>query len=342
MKAVVYYDFNDFRWEEVETPRIGPDEVLVKIRACGLCSTDVWKAMYHEAKPGSVLGHEASGEVVETGSSVVSLRVGDRVAVYHRAECGACYYCKHGQETLCNQYRQQSIFPGAFAEYIRVAPRLVQKSIIKIPNEMTYEEATLIEPTACCVRAVSKCRVSSDDSVLIIGDGPLGLLNAQVSKSMGASIVILSGHHDPRVEAAKRFGADYAFNSKKTSVKERVMELTEKRGADVVIVAVASTEAVQKSIDLVRDGGRICVFGDFRDVPQPNLSLDLKPIVHNSVSLLGSWGCSTQDYYAAFNLMKTGRIRVREMITHRFTLNRFIEALKVFLSKNCIKIVFNP
>jgi L-iditol 2-dehydrogenase len=297
--------------------------------------------MYHEAKPGTVLGHEVSGRVVETGVNVAGLRVGDRVAVYHRAECGECYYCRRGQETLCSQYRQQSIFPGAFAEYIRVAPRLVQKSVIRIPEEMTYEEATMIEPTACCVRAVSRCGVSPGDSVLIIGDGPLGLLNAQVSKSAGA-FVMLSGHHDFRVEAARRLGADYAFNSNRVDLKEKTMWLTEGRGADVAIVAVSSTDTVQQSVKLVRDGGKICVFGDFRDVPQPSLSLDLKPLVHEGVSLLGSWGCSTQDYHAAFNLIKTGRVRVREMITHRFPLYRFMEALNVFLSRNCIKIVLNP
>ncbi|NHV98299.1 MAG: alcohol dehydrogenase catalytic domain-containing protein [Thaumarchaeota archaeon] len=341
MKALVYRDFNDFKWEEVETPVIGPDEILVRVMACGLCSTDVWKAMYHEAKPGMVLGHEVSGELVETGLNVANLRIGDRVAVFHRAECGACYYCKHGDETLCSEYRRQSIFPGAFAEYIRVTPRLVQKSVVKIPDEMTYEEATMIEPTACCVRAVSKCGISVDDSVLIIGDGPMAMLNAQVSKSAGA-LVILSGHHDSRVEPALRLGADYAFNSKKISIREKVLELTGGRGADVVIVAVSSTDAVQQSLKLVREGGKICVFGDFRDVPQPSLSLDLKPVVHNGVKILGSWGCSTKDYHAAFNLLKNRKVRVKEMITHRFPLERFTEALNVFLSKDCLKIVLHP
>lgn len=342
MKAVVYYDVNDFRWEDVQTPEIGPNEVLVKVKACGLCSTDIWKAMYHRSKPGSVLGHEVSGEVSKTGSDVDSLKVGDRVAVYHHAECGACYYCNHGREPLCSQYRQQSIFPGAFAEYIRAVPRLVQKSIIRIPDEITYEEATLIEPTACCVRAVSKCGITLGDSVLIMGDGPLGLLNAQVSKSAGASMVILSGHHDSRIEVAKRLGVEYTFNSKKFDVKEKVIELTEGRGPDFVIVAVASTDAVYQSMDLVRKGGKICVFGDFRDVPQPNLNLDLKLILRDDIELFGSWGCSTQNYRVAFNLITAGQVKVREMITHRFPLEKFTEALKVFLNKECLKIVFNP
>jgi len=342
MKAVVYYDANDFRWEDVQTPEIGPKVVLVRVRACGLCSTDIWKAVHHTAEPRSVLGHEVSGEVAKTGSDVKGPEVGDRVAVYHRAECGTCYYCRHDQEPLCSQYRQQSIFPGAFAEYIRVIPRLVQKSIIRIPDELTYEEATLIEPTACCVRAVSKCGITLDDSVLIVGDGPLGLLNAQVSKNAGASMVILSGHHDSHIELAKQVGVNHAFNSKRFDVKEKVMKLTEGHGADFVIVAVASTDAVRQSMSLVRNGGKICVFGDFRDVPQPNLSLDLKLILSNDIELFSSWGCSTQNYRVAYNMITSGQVKVGEMITHRFPLEKFMEALKVFLSKECLKIVFNP
>jgi L-iditol 2-dehydrogenase len=342
MKALVYHDFDDFRWEEVQVPEVGSSEVLVKVNACGLCSTDVWKAMYHRAKVGSVLGHEVSGDVAETGSEVENFRVGDRVAVYHRAECGACYYCRHGQEPLCDQYRRQSIFPGAFAEYIRTAPLIVKKSIIRLPDDMAYEEATLIEPTACSVRAVSKCGVALGDNVLILGDGPLGLLNAQVSGNAGASTVILSGHHDSRIEIAEEVGVDYAFNSKKLDIDEKVRELTGNRGADVIIVAVASTGAVSEAIRLVRKGGKICVFGDFRDMPQPNLDLDLKLVIRDHIDLIGSWGCSPQNYQVAFNLLKSGRVKVEEMVTHRFPLEQFEEALKVFSGKECLKIVLNP
>jgi len=339
MKAIVYYGPEDFRWEEVPTPEIGPKEVLVKVKACGLCSTDVWRAMYGEAKPGSVLGHEASGEVAETGPSVEAFEIGDRAVVYHRAECGTCFYCRRGQEPLCSEYRQQSIFPGAFAQYIRAVPRLVQKSIFKIPDELSHEEATLIEPTACCVRAVSRSGIGPGDSVLVLGDGPLGLLNAQVSRCTGASLVMLSGHHNPRIEVAQRIGINHAFNSKEVSVSQKVAELTKGRGADVVIVAVASTDAVQQSMGLVRNGGKICVFGDFRDVPQPNLNLDLKRVLRDDVNLIGSWGCSTRNYRAAFDLLASGQVGVKEMITHSFLLERFMHALKAFLSKECVKTV---
>jgi len=342
MKAIVYYGANDLRWEEVQTPKIGPNEVLVKVKACGFCSTDIWKTMYQRSKPGSVPGHELSGEVAKIGLRVKDLKVGDRVAVYHRAECGTCYYCKHSQEPLYDQYRQQSVFPGAFAEYIRAVPQLVEKSIFRIPDEMTFEEAALIEPTGCSVRAVSKCKVAPGDNVLVVGDGPLGLLNALISKSAGASTVMLSGHHDSRIEVAKTVGVDHVFNSKNADIKEEVMTLTNGRGADAVMVAVASTDAVHTSLSLVRNGGKVCVFGDFRDVPQRNLNLDLKLVLRDHIDLFGSWGCSTQNYRTAFDLVSSGNVKVREMITHRFPLERFGEAFKVFLSKECMKIVLNP
>jgi len=178
--------------------------------------------------------------------------------------------------------------------------------------------------------------------MLVMGDGPLGLLNAQVSKCAGASRVMLGGHHDDRVELATRLGINHAFNSGKLDAKEHVMELTEGRGADVVMVAVASTDAVHQATGLVRNGGKICVFGDFRDVPQPNLSLDLKLVLSDNTDLLGSWGCSTQNYRVAFDLVTSGRVEVLEMITHTYPLDRFMDALKAFLNKECVKTVLRP
>ncbi|KPV62404.1 MAG: putative L-threonine 3-dehydrogenase [Candidatus Bathyarchaeota archaeon BA1] len=339
MKAVVYYDVDDFRVEDMPIPRIGPDEILVKVKACGLCTTDLFRAMYRKAKPGTVFGHEIAGEVAEVGLEVTKFEVGNRVAVLHHAPCGACYYCLHGQEPLCDQYRRTNVDPGGFAEYIRVIPELVRKVVVQILDEMTYEEATLIEPTACCVRAVTKSRIAPGDTVLVMGGGPLGLLNAQVAKYMGASQVIVSDHHDFRVNMAKELGIDHAFNAKKISIEEKVKELTEDRGADLVIIAVASTEAVHQGTKMVRWGGKICVFGDFRDVPQPNVEVDPKLMLRDDITLFGSWGCSPQDHQAAFNMIRMGRVKAKEMITHTFPIEQFTEALKVMAEKQCMRIV---
>ena len=157
MKTVVYYDVKDFRLEDIPVPQIGPEEILVRVKACGICSTDIFKAKYGKAKPGAVLGHEISGEVAEIGPEVTDFKVGDRVGVLHHAPCGACYFCLRGQEPLCDQYRRGGIIPGGFSEYIRVLPELARKTVLKIPDSLTYEEATMTEPTACSVRALSQC-----------------------------------------------------------------------------------------------------------------------------------------------------------------------------------------
>ncbi|MEM3716376.1 MAG: zinc-dependent dehydrogenase [Candidatus Bathyarchaeia archaeon] len=339
MKAIVYYDVGDFRLEDVATPKIGSKEILVRVRACGICSTDLYRAEYRRAKPGSVLGHEISGEVAEIGSEVKRFNIGDRVAVLHHAPCGACYYCMHAQEPLCDQYRRTNVDPGGFAEYIRVPSELVEKTVVKIPEKMSFEEATMIEPTACAVRAISKSRVSPGDTVLVIGGGPLGLLNAQVAKAYGATQVIVSDHHDFRIKIAEKVGVDYAFNSKKTNIEESVRGLTDGRGADLVVIAVASSSAVQEGLKIVRWGGKVCIFGDFRDVPQPNLDIDPKIILRDDVTILGSWGCAPYDYYAAFNLIKSGRVKVKGMITHKFPLEQFNEALRVISSRECMRVV---
>lgn len=339
MRAVIYYDVNDFRVEDVPTPRIGPGEIIVRVRACGVCTTDLFKGEYRRAKPGAVFGHEISGDIAKVGPDVTKFNVGDRVAVLHHAPCGSCYYCLHGQEPLCDQYRRTNADPGGFAEYIRVLPELVQKVVIKIPDDMAYEEATMVEPTACAYRAVSKSSVTPGDTVLVIGGGPLGLLNAQVAKCLGATEIIVSDHHDFRVEMAKKLRIDNAFNAKKVSVDAKVKELTEDRGVDLVIVAVASTEAVRQGIQMVRRGGKICLFGDFRDVPQPNLEVDPKLMLRDAVTVLGSWGCGPEDYYAAYNLIRAGRIRAKEMVTHTFQVEQFVEALKVMAEKQCMRVV---
>lgn len=339
MKAIVYYDVGDFRLEDIPIPKIGPKEILVKVKACGICSTDLFRAEYRRAKPGSVLGHEISGEVAEVGSEVKRFNVGDRVAVLHHAPCGACYYCMHGQEPLCEQYRRMNVDPGGFTEYIRVPSELVEKTVIKIPDTMSFEEGTMIEPTACSVRAISKSRIYPGDTVLVIGGGPLGLLNAQVAKAYGATQVIIADHHDFRVELAKKVGIDHAFNANKVNIEEAVKNLTEGRGADLVVIAVASTNAVHQGLRMVRWGGRLCIFGDFRDVPQPNLDIDPKLILRDDITILGSWGCAPYDYYAAFNLIRSGRVKVKDMITHAFPLEHFNEALKVISSKECMRVI---
>jgi len=340
MKAVVYYDVKDFRLEEIPVPQISSAEILVRVKACGICSTDIFKAKYGKAKPGAVLGHEISGEVAEVGPEVTDFKVGDRVGVLHHAPCGACYFCLRGQEPLCDQYRRGGVIPGGFSEYIRVLPELARKTVLKIPDTLTYEEATMTEPTACSVRALIQCEISPGDRLLVIGDGPMGLLLAILAKYFGASQVIMSGHHDFRVRTAEKLGVDYAYNSQRVNMGDRVKYLTDGRGADIVIVAVASTSVVQEALKMAQEGGKICLFGDFRDVPQPPVQVAPDLMISQNKALFGSWGCSPRDYQTALNMIKMGRVPARELITQTFPMERFPEALDLMEKKGeCLRVV---
>jgi L-iditol 2-dehydrogenase len=217
---------------------------------------------------------------------------------------------------------------------------LARKTVLKIPDSLTYEEATMMEPAACSVRSLSQCGISFGDRLLVIGDGPMGLLLSILAKYFGASLVIMGGHHDFRVRTAEKLGVNYAYNSHKVNMGDKVKYLTDGRGVDIVIVAVASTTVVQEALKMARRGGKICLFGDFRDVAQPPVKVAPDLMISQDKNLFGSWGCSPRDYQTALNMIKIGRVPARELITHTFPMERFREALDLMEKKGeCLRVV---
>jgi L-iditol 2-dehydrogenase len=338
MRAIIYKGDNEYRVENIPKPEIRPREILVNVKLCGICSTDIFKADYGGAKPGAVLGHEVAGEISEVGEEVVKFKIGDRVAMPPHAPCGTCHYCIRGQETLCDVYRKTKVRPGGFAEYIAVIPEMVDKVVTKLHNDFSYEEGTMIEPAACSYRGINRSGVTPGDTVVILGDGPLGLLHAQAARALGATQVVVSGHHDYRLKVAQKVGIDYTINSRNESIEDYVNELTDNRGADLVIVAVASSETAQQAMELIRIGGKITLIGDFRDVPQPKLEVDPKLFLRDDATLMASWGCAPYDYQAAYELIKSGKINVKDMVTHIFPMEQFSDALDMISSRHCMRI----
>jgi L-iditol 2-dehydrogenase len=338
MKAIVYQGRNKYEVKDVTEPEIGPREILVRVKLCGICSTDVFKADYGSAKPGAILGHEIAGEISEVGDEVTKFNKGDRVAMPPHAPCGSCHYCIRGQETLCDVYRKTKVRPGGFAEYIAVVSEMVERVVTKLHDSISYEEGTMIEPAACSYRGISRSGVTPGDTVVIMGDGPLGLLHAQAAKALGATQVIVSGHHDYRLKVAQKVGIDDTVNSKNVSIETYVKERTDGRGADLVIVAVASSETTQQAMELIRIGGKVTLIGDFRDVPQPMLEVDPKFLLRDDATLMASWGCAPYDYRAAYELIKSGRINVRDMVTHTFSMEEFSDALEMIASRQCMRV----
>ena len=326
MKAAVYYDLDDIRYEEVPQPRVGQGEVLIRMKSCGLCGSDISKMVEKTVTPPVVLGHEVAGDVEEVGDGVEKFRPGDRVFVAHHVPCFVCHWCRHGNYSLCPEFRQTNIDPGGFAEYIRVPHINVARAMFRIPDGLSYEEASLIESAACCLRAILKCRMQPADTVVVVGCGPVGLLHLELALLLGASQVIATDLVNYRRMAAEKFGASGSIDPQEQDARGEVMELTAGRGADLAIVAVGSPQAISQAMSLVREGGTVSVFAECPDGSK--LTID-PTLIYHEINLIGSYSSTPSEQRIALELIRTGRLKVKELITHRFKLNKLGEAVKL-------------
>jgi L-iditol 2-dehydrogenase len=340
MKAAMYYSQKDIRIEEMPQPEIGEDEILVKMKACGICGSDLMH-WYLKTRAPLVLGHEPTGIIAKKGRKVKDFDVGDRVFVHHHVACLKCYYCMHGDYTLCEQFHNTNIKPGGFAEYFKVPAPNLQIDTLKIPEALAFDEATLIEPVACCLRAVKKCGIQKGDSVAIIGVGATGIIHTTLSKIFGAKETIVSDLIDYRLNMAKNFGADVAVNPKSEDLADVVEAETEGRGVEVAIVTAPSLEAYKAGLSVCRKGGKLCVFAPTK--PTEYLHISPKELFFSEIQIIPSYSTSHLETKAALELIKSGKLNVKDLITHRF---RLAEAAKAFETasenKESLKIiVFN-
>ena len=325
---------------DVSVPEISSGELLVEMKACGLCGTDIEKARgeYTSALP--ILGHEAVGLVAGVGGNVLSFRKGDKIFPHHHVPCHECFYCTHGDETACGNYRWSNIDPGGFSEFFRVpAWNLNKGGVLKLPTELSFEEATLIEPVGCCIRAQEKCKVSQDDFVLVVGAGPVGILHCILLGERGARVVV-SDVSEPRLRFAEKLDVECAIDAGKRNVANEVKELTAGRGADTVIVASGSPKAVLQALGSARTGGKVCLFG----VPVKGsvLDYDFFNLYNAEISVLPSYGTTDSETAKALALIKANGERFRQVITHRFHIEEFALAVETATSGAGMKIVINP
>jgi len=337
MKAAVYYSQKDIRIEEIPTPKIGRGEVLVEMKACGICGSDLMD-WYLKNRAPLVLGHEPSGVIVEKGRDVKNFDVGDRVFVHHHVACLKCHYCTHGDYTLCEQFHNTNIIPGGFAEYFKVPAPNLNLDTLKIPDGISFDEATLIEPVGCCLRAIKKCGIQKGDSVAIIGAGATGIIHTVLAKVFGAGKVVVSDLIDFRLRAAQKFGANVVVNPLNTSLKEVVKAETDGRGVDLAIVTAPSLEAYKAGLGVCRKGGKLCVFAPTE--PGKFLEISPKELFFNELQIIPSYSTSHVETREALELVKSEKIRVRELITHRYSLLDAAKAFKTALEdKESLKIV---
>jgi L-iditol 2-dehydrogenase len=337
MKAAVYYSQNDIRIEEMPTPEIGEGEVLVEMKACGICGSDLME-WYLKTRAPLVLGHEPAGIIVKKGSRVEGFDLGDRVFVHHHVACLKCYYCLHGDYTLCEQFHKTNIKPGGFAEYFKVPAPNLQTDALKIPDSLSFDEATLIEPVGCCLKALKECNIQKGDSVAIIGAGATGIIHTALSKVYGAAKTIVSDLINYRLEIAKKFGADVTVNPKNEDLNEVVKAETDGRGVDIAIITAPSLEAYKAGLGVCRKGGKLCVFAPTK--PTEYLQLSPKELFFSEIQIIPSYSTSHLETRTALELIKSGKLRVKDLITHRFKLVDIAEAFKTALeSKDSLKVI---
>jgi L-iditol 2-dehydrogenase len=337
MKAAVYHSQSDIRIEQIPKPRIKDEEILVHMKACGVCGSDLMD-WYLKPRVPLVLGHEPAGIVDKKGKKVENLSPGDRVFVHHHVACLTCHYCLHGDYTQCEQFHETNIQPGGFAEYFRVPARNVQTDTLKIPERLSYEEATLIEPLACCVRAIKKCSIQTGDTVAVIGAGTTGLIHTALSKIYGATRTLVSDIIEFRLRMAERYGADVTINPRKIDLAEVINSETQGRGVDVAIVTAPSLEAYDAGMKICRRGGKLCVFAPTG--PENHLQMSPKELFFSELQIIPSYSTSHLETRTALQLLESNRVDVKPLITHCFKLQETAKAFETALkTKEGLKIV---
>jgi L-iditol 2-dehydrogenase len=337
MKAVMYYSLEDIRIEDVAKPQVGFDEVLVEMKACGVCGSDLMD-WYVRSRAPLVLGHEPAGVIVEAGKNVKGFNLGDRVFAHHHVADLTCYFCVNGDYTMCPQFGQTHLEPGGFTEYFKVPALNLQTDTLKLPNTLSYEEATLIEPVGCCIRAQNKVGIRRGDNVAIIGAGPNGIIHAMLARFSGANQIVVTDIVDYRLKMAKHFGADLVVNPQREDIVRRVEEVTENRGVDIVIVTAPNVEAVEDGVQILRRGGRLLLFAP--TPPDQYARLDPHRLFFSEITVIPSYSVSHIETRSALQLISSGRVKVKDLITHRFPLSRAADAFQTAArSKECMKVV---
>ncbi|MFQ5758305.1 MAG: zinc-dependent dehydrogenase [Candidatus Bathyarchaeia archaeon] len=339
MRAAVYYNNNDIRIEEIPKPKIGPEELLVKAMACGICGSDVME-WYRIRKAPRVLGHEMTGEIVEVGENVKNFKIGDRVFVSHHVPCNTCRYCLSGQHTACETLHTTNFDPGGFAEYIRVPPINVDRGTFILPEEVSFEDGTFIEPLGCVLRGQRRAQVQPGHTVLVIGSGISGLLHIQLARVLGAARVIATDINEYRLKAARRFGADTVIHAEE-DVPARLRQVNENRLADRVIVSTGAPSALTQALQSVDRAGTIIYFAPTE--PSIDVPIPFNHFWSNQITLTTSYAASPTDITTAIELIRARSINVHDMITHRLSLAEAGLGFKLVAeAKESIKVIIEP
>jgi L-iditol 2-dehydrogenase len=336
MKVAVYYSNDDIRIEDRPIPRISGGEILVKMKASGICGTDVMQ-WYRTKKSPRVLGHEMAGEIAVVGDGVTHFKKGDKVFVSHHVPCYTCHYCVHGNYTACESLHSGNYEPGGFAEFIRVPEENVRHGTFILPEGVTVEEATMIEPLGCVIAGQNQFSLKKGQSVLVIGSGVSGILHVQLAKMKGAKVIVVD-INEYKLRIALEFGADIAMDAN-TFSKENLGSVNDGRLAEAVIVCASSQKAVENAFSSVDRKGKILLFA----VPESEIRIPSLRFWRDEITVLFSYGAAPHDLQEAMMLIESRKVKVREMITHKVALTDISRGFHLASeAKTSLKVVVVP
>jgi L-iditol 2-dehydrogenase len=346
MKAAVYRGRDDVRLEEVPVPEIGRGEILVRVHTCGICGTDLKKIATGSHSAPRIFGHETSGVVTRVGEGVRKFGVGDRVVVFHHIPCRQCYYCRHHTFAQCETYKQVGCTAGfepsggGFAEYVRVMDWIVEKGTVAIPDGVSFEQACFVEPVNTCMKGIQALRLEPEETVLVIGQGPIGLILAVLAKRAGAR-VITSDLYPARLTISGRLGLDQTIDASRADTVRVIREMTEGRGADAVVLAVGGNALIRSAMDAARPGGRVLLFAQ---TARGEATIDPAAVCVDEKALLGSYSASIELQEQAVGFVMNHEMDLEQLISHRFPLRQSVEALSraAHPQPDSMKIVIQP
>lgn len=338
MKAVFVEDNASIAVKDIEDPILGHGDILVRMKSCGICGSDVEKVFGKYGQPSMRLGHEPSGVIVKVGSHVKDFKKGDRVFTHHHVPCYSCHFCVHGNETMCQKYSETNLSPcGLSEEYVVPAWNVLHGGVLKIPDWMSFDEAAMIEPLACCVRAWDKFAYREEDTAAIFGAGPTGIMHAMIAQANGFRKVFCFDLNDFRLEFANALGASPLKSGDPASINA-ILNDTENRGVDVSIIATSHMGVISDAISSTRRGGTIIIFG----VPTKGatLNIDMSTVYSKEITIIPTYAASDRDTKKALELIASKKVDVKKLITHRYPL---MDSQKAFehahTGQNAMKII---
>jgi L-iditol 2-dehydrogenase len=347
MHAAVYTGNGQVSVREVPVPAIGPGELLLRVDSCGICHTDLKKIEYNLLPPPRIYGHETAGEVVAAGDGVSGFQPGDRVAVFHHIPCLECFYCRHRLYAQCPVYKKVGVTAGyepaggGFGQYVRVMDWIVRRGVEKIPSGVSYEQACFVEPVNTCLKAVTMLEPRPEDFVLILGQGPIGLMFTMLM-NRGGNRMMITDTIESRRQLGLRFGASVAVDPSTNDVPEQARAMTDGRGADIVILAASAPGLVQQAVEASRPGSRILLFAQTSD--KERIELSGAAVCRDERVLMGSYSAAVDLQAESARLVFNGELPVRELISHRVGLQQVSQGFELALhpDSKSLKIIVQP